>query len=55
MSVMIMSFLEDLKSLGNRERAIWDERYHKSKREHWGAPAPGSHKLYHLSKIKFSL
>jgi 3-methyladenine DNA glycosylase AlkD len=44
-------FLNELQKLGTPERAIADQRYHKSSREHWGVPAPSSAALvWSLSK-----
>lgn len=38
----VVSILDELKRLGNAERAVWDKTYHKSQREHWGVPVPAS-------------
>lgn len=32
--------LQDLKQLGSEKRALWDQNYHKSQREHWGVSTP---------------
>lgn len=34
-------FIRRLQELGNAERAIADQRYHKSSREHWGVSVAG--------------
>lgn len=39
------SFIEQLQLLGNPERAVADQRYHKSSRDHWGVPVPICEKL----------
>lgn len=36
----VKSFLKQLQKLGNAERAGAHQRYHKSKREHWGVTLP---------------
>lgn len=38
-------FIRKLQELGNAERAIADQRYHKSSREHWGVSVPVCDKL----------
>jgi 3-methyladenine DNA glycosylase AlkD len=38
-------FLEQLKKIGNAERADWDKNYHKSNRLHFGASVPNCKKL----------
>lgn len=38
-------FLQELKSLADPEKAIADQRYHKSSREHWGVSVPQCEKL----------
>lgn len=38
-------FIRRLQELGNAERAIADQRYHKSSREHWGVSVPVCDKL----------
>lgn len=42
---MLSSFLKELRELGNEQRAIADQRYHKSSREHWGVSVPACDKL----------
>lgn len=37
--------LEEFKTLGRKERAIQDQAYHKSKREHWGITVPDCKKF----------
>ncbi len=37
---MPLLFLAELQKLGNAERALADQRYHKSKRVHWGVTVP---------------
>lgn len=37
--------LEQIKRLGSEERAARDQLYHKSRRIHWGAPAPQTNEL----------
>lgn len=44
-SANIDSFLKELKQLRNPERAIANQRYHKSNREHWGISVPECDKL----------
>lgn len=39
------AFLQKLQQLSNPERAIADQRYHKSSREHWGIQVPICEKL----------
>ncbi len=36
----ISSFIQQLQRLGNSEKALSVQRYHKSSREHWGVPLP---------------
>ena len=38
-------FIEQLQPLGSQERALTDQRYHRSSREHWGIPIPICEKL----------
>lgn len=38
-------FIKQLQALGNPERALADQSYHKSSREHWGIPVPICEKL----------
>lgn len=42
---MLSPFLNELRKLGNEQRAIADQRYHKSNREHWGVSVPACDKL----------
>lgn len=42
---MRSSFLNELRELGDPQRAIADQRYHKSSREHWGVSVPACDKL----------
>lgn len=42
---MLSSFLNELRELGDPQRAIADQRYHKSSREHWGVSVPACDKL----------
>ncbi|MCB1068301.1 MAG: DNA alkylation repair protein [Simkania sp.] len=50
MNGSLSELLHHLKQLGSKERAIWDQSYHKSKREHWGVPAVASEQ-YALSLL----
>ena len=43
--VDIAPFLRELQQLRNAERAIADQHYHKSSREHWGVSVPECDKL----------
>lgn len=36
----ISSILYELKGLKDSDRAVRDQAYHKSQREHWGIPVP---------------
>ncbi|MDN3508076.1 MAG: DNA alkylation repair protein [Simkaniaceae bacterium] len=42
---MVPEFLKRLEAHGTLERAAWDKNYHKSKRDHFGTPAPIARKL----------
>jgi 3-methyladenine DNA glycosylase AlkD len=50
----ISAFLSELRSLGSTVRAARDQRYHKSKREHWGVPVPECSRLVRDLSKKFS-
>ncbi len=42
---MINKFLSELEAKGTPEKALADQKYHKSKRVHFGVPVPESRKL----------
>lgn len=44
-SIEIKAALKKLQSLGSKERAVADRRYHKSQREHWGVSVPDCNKF----------
>jgi len=45
MFVDVEHFIQELQRLKNPERALADQRYHKSSREHWGIPVPECEKI----------
>ncbi|WP_420420721.1 DNA alkylation repair protein [Simkania sp.] len=47
MNSSLSEILKHLKKLGTKQRAIWDQNYHKSKREHWGVPTPSCTQYAH--------
>lgn len=52
--VDIAPFLRELQQLGNAKRAIADQRYHKSSREHWGVSVPECKKLTRAFSKEFT-
>ena len=48
------SILDELRALKNPERALRDQAYHKSTREHWGIPVPESDRIARRVKKELS-